>query len=248
MRKRQFCTLLLVFFSVCSFLTAEAAEEETAALEAWQTKSEQAIAGLSGFTADVTLEESVTGSIKGIERIHMIYQKNPTRLYFHWLDNSDLYKGLQASWVPSRDGENQFQGVAGGFKSIAGVQTFEFKSGIIRKLYPHQFRMRDYNPDFIIRHTRQTYDAAKAKGALSVKKLGTQTKNGQPLEMFAIKLADAPGYGFPYKSAVIGFNKQTGLPGFVELTDFSGKVWGRYNLYNMKLNPQVPADQYELKK
>nr|HPM76472.1 hypothetical protein [bacterium] len=147
---------LLVVGALVGMSFATAAPSAVDMVEQELAQAAQTYGGINTYIGEFVAVETHNGKIKGTETITAVFQKNPRKQYFRWLDGG-LYAGLQASYVPERDGQNNLQALEAGVAGLAGVQTLDMTSKVIDKLYPHHFRINQYHVGFILQHIRETY-------------------------------------------------------------------------------------------
>ena len=113
-----FSALVIVAIVGASFAIAN-----PSAVDVYEQELAQAAktyAGINTYIGEFVAIEAHNGKIKGTETINAVFQKNPRKQYFRWLDGS-LYAGLQASYVPERDGRNNQIGRASCRERVYGL-------------------------------------------------------------------------------------------------------------------------------
>ncbi len=241
---------LLSTLIVVAVVGASLTIADPSAVDVYEQELAQAVktyAGLNTYIGEFVAVETHNGKIKGTETITAVFQKNPRKQYFRWLDGG-LYAGLQASYVPARDGQNNLQALEAGVAGLAGVQTLDMTSKVIDKLYPHHFRINQYHVGFILQHIRETYEKGKAAGKVSVQQ-GQVDKTkipGSALTMYTAVFAE--GAGVPYGWCLLGFDVANHLPRYVEIYDRQNRRYAVYILRKLQINAAIDPNMFTLKK
>lgn len=239
--------LLLATLALVVVSLAAADPQAMSVYERELAQAVQTYAGVNTYIGEFVARETHGGNIKGTETISAVFQKSPRKIYFHW-NEGGLYAGLQASYVPERDGGRNLQALESGVKGLAGVQMLDLTSKIIDTLYPHHFRINQYHVGHILQHARDIYAKSKAAGKVTVQADGTDGGKipGCTLRMYTLTFS--AGAGVPYGWCLLGFDAANHLPRYMELYDRQNRQYAIYILRTLRLNAVIDPNVFTLKK
>jgi len=223
----------------------EAVEEFKGAL----ANGQSCFAELDTYVAVISFEERHGKRIRGTETVRCIYRKRPFGLYFRWFDGG-LYDGLQASYMPRRDGPDHFTALESGIRGIIGTRRWSVNNRFINGLYPHHFKLNRYYAGFLLGHIQSAFEEARAKRTLNVAVEGFSDDliPGQKVNVYRLEFSDDPADGLPYRRMVIGIDNETSLPFYMATYDFDGRLHARYRITSFEPNARIDDSIFDLGK
>lgn len=211
------------------------------------TNAEQALDKVESYASIIHCHERIKGKLRKPERI-FTYFKKPNSVYLRW--QRGPYNGLQASFVPHRDGPNSFQARETGLKGLAGTITFPHTSPIIEKAYPHHFRTNETSVQHLMQLSIDIQRKAEELGTYSVTDISELTDPILRIQATKVMsdLSKNRGDGLRWLKTEFYFDHVTKLPLHFKLYDFDGHLSGDYAFTEFKTNVPLTDADFALKK
>lgn len=244
-----FVFVLMFFFCPGISLAEQTADEAAAQFEGALIKAGKYIDSLANYQTVVELQERIKGKVKGFEKVKGTIVRQPVKMHFIWL-KPGKDSGMQASYVKSRDGNNHLLAKEGGLLGFLPAQKLSFDSPLIKKMHPHHHDINQYHLDHLLGLVRNIYKKTSAAGKVKVSAQGKKqdSKIGLTIDLFELDLPDDPAAGFSYSKVILGFDPKNGLPRRIEFYDFSGRIYGKYEVLNFQPNVAVDESIFDLGK
>ncbi|MDP8255483.1 MAG: DUF1571 domain-containing protein [Candidatus Alcyoniella australis] len=204
---------------------------------------------LQNYSAMVEVRELVRGRTSEMERIFVVFDKSPLRMYVRWLPGGGN-AGMQASYVESRDGPDHFLVLETGLRGLFGVLRFRLDSAFADTLYPHHFRMIDYDFGKQLDFAQGLYDRARELGGCRVEVLGIDQRSmpGHRLKRYSVLIGDDQADGLKFRRLNMAFDLGSGMPLHLEYVDLQDRVWGSYRFMSFEIDPLIDDALFELRK
>lgn len=199
------------------------------------------------YSCVVLCQDRIGGELRKQERIQSVFRA-PRSVYLRWLPGP--YEGLQASYVPERDGEGKFQAREKGLKGLVGAVSWANDSPIIDKMYPHHFRTHETSVFFLVQLSTQIALKAREIGKIRIAKLEEVTDPWlkRTATLVDSEMSQDSKDGLRWPRTELYFDKDTKLPLHFKLAAFDGGLFGEYAFSEFKKNIDVRPDAFELKK
>jgi Protein of unknown function (DUF1571) len=196
------------------------------------------------YSAIIKIRERINGKMMEEEHIKTVFLK-PRRIYLEWLKP---YQGMRSSYVPERDGRDNFQIEGYGISGAFGIFSWTNDSVLIDKIYPHRFRPYQTNLSYLFDLAMKTWNAAKKLGTIRVNELSPvddPLMGGKAIKA-DVFFSDDPNQGVAFGRVVFYFDKNTGLPLHFEIYEHNGDLWGHYVFTEFKPNIDIDARIFDL--
>jgi len=215
-------------------------------------RAKKAYTAVKSYDAECWTVERVNGKLKAEERVRAVLVKQPWKMYFRWLPGGP-HEGMQCSYVPSRDGANNYMGLEAGARGLIGAQRYAFDNALINRLYPHQQAIKNYHMGFLLERVETRTRQALKLGKLTITDDGIKTNliPGRQLHVYTGVLAKDyppdPIDGARYWRTIVGYEVASGLPLYIETYTVDGQLFSRYKYMKFTANPAIDPNLFELK-
>ena len=202
---------------------------------------------LSTYSCVVHCHDRINGKLRKAETI-LSHFKKPNSIYLRWIKKP--YKGLQASYVPTRDGPNKFQARETGLRGLTGTMKWPHDSPMIDKLYPHHFRTHQTSLKYLLELTVQITQRAielEEFDVLQIREVRDEFLK-RPATHVVCQLSDDPDHELRWPKSEFFFDLETELPLHFKLHDFDGGLFGEYAFLQFERDVDLPDSMFELKK
>ncbi len=202
---------------------------------------------LSTYACTVLCQDRLRGTMRKQERIQSLFRA-PRSVYLRWLPGP--HEGLQASYVPERDGASNFMAREKGLKGLVGAITLPHRSPLVDSMYPHHFRTNETSVHHLVGLAIELVTKARAQGTLSVSKVEPLDDPllGKRATRVDCELSKDPKDGLRWPRTELFFEHESELPLHLRLHDFDGGLYGEYAFVDLRPNVAVPPSAFELKR
>lgn len=202
-------------------------------------------AKINDYEAVIISSERIKGKQQETELIKTYYLK-PGNIYLKWMNGS--CKGMQASYLPSRDKKDCFKSKETGLKGIIGTQTWCNDDFFVKNLYPHHFKIQEASIGDIFRNIQIVIDRGLKQNKISIVEFKTVNDKltKQDATSVLVKLSDNPNDGLMWPKVHLFFDQKTKLPLHFITYDFSGNKLGEYAFVEVTINIGLTLDDFEI--
>lgn len=226
---------------------ANPAAEKLVRAKALLKAANEAFNGVRTYSATIMCQDRIDGKTREKEYILTKFRK-PTSVYLKWQPGP--YEGMQCSYVPERDGKDQFMALETGMRGLLGIMTWDHDSSIISTLYPHHFRTYQTNIKYLIDLTNDIITRAEKIGKVEIVEVTDVVDPFVKRKATKIlaRLSNNKSDNLRWPQVEMYFDHQTKLPLHFKLYDFDGGLFGEYAFMNFKINVSVTDDDFTIKK
>lgn len=223
-----------------------ATADEERALELLRTAAAK-LDHLNTYACTVLCQDRINGTLRKQERIQSLFRA-PQSVYLRWLPGP--HAGLQASYVPARDGKRSFMARETGLKGLVGAVTLPHHSPIVDSMYPHHFRTHETSIHHLVGLAKELLTKAQRAGKLRVLKI---EELDDPLlrrraTRVDFELSKEAKDGLLWSRVELFFEHESQLPLHLRLHDFDGELYGEYAFVDLRPNASVGPAAFELKR
>lgn len=226
--------------------TPGAGADEERALELLHTAAAK-LDQISTYACTVLCQDRINGTMRKQERIQSLFRA-PQSVYLRWLPGP--HEGLQASYVPARDGKSSFMARETGLKGLVGAISLPHHSPIVDSMYPHHFRTHETSVHHLVGLATELVTKAQRAQKLRVRAL--EELDDRLLRRRATRvdceLSKEAKDGLFWSRVELFFEHDSQLPLHLRLHDFDGGLYGEYAFVDFKPNVSIAPTAFELKR
>lgn len=239
---------ICLFFSISLldnvYAQNEKIENQEKALELIETAKKE-YAKINDYEAIIISSERINDKQQATELIKTYYLK-PGNVYLKWMNGS--CKGMQASYLPSRDEKDCFMSKETGLKGIIGTRTWCNDDFFVKNLYPHHFKIQEASIGDIFRNIQIVIDRGLKQNKISIVEFKNVVDKltKQNATSVLVKLSDNPKDGLMWSKVHLFFDQKSKLPLHFITYDFSGNKLGEYAFVKVKKNIGLTIDDFKI--
>lgn len=209
-------------------------------------EASERLQSIKTYSCIVLCQDRMNGTLRRQERIQSLFRA-PRSVYLRWLGPFD---GLQSSYVPERDGEGKFMARETGLKGMIGALTLSNDSPMVTSMYPHHFRTHETSVHFMVELSNRLVARARQMGKLRVTRIEDVDDPWMKTRATLVEseMSKDPKDELRWLRTELFFEHSTKLPLHFRLYGFDGGLFGEYAFSELRLNVDISAGAFELKK